>query len=195
MGPATNQIRPLTAIANRTGPRGLCCWASARPRRTPGLHRVAPLDPLQQIAESRCADGYRSAHRRRPGEPAPFQTLGIKRYPDTVVPENLQEIASASAEDLEIPHMGIAPKLLLNLQRQRVHAPTHVRDPGRKPDPKPARNRDDRRSSTAITRDSAEESTARSTITRQSPASTISIRPVAGNSSAPTSSGGRQSPP
>ncbi len=75
MGPGANQIRPLTAIANRDGPSRLCYWASARPRRPPGPHRVAPLDPLQQVAQLRCVDGYRSARRRRPGEPAPFQTL------------------------------------------------------------------------------------------------------------------------
>ena len=75
MGPGANQIRPLTAIANRDGPSRLCCWASALPRRPPGPHRVTPLDPLQQIAELRCTDGYRPARRRRPGKPSPFQTL------------------------------------------------------------------------------------------------------------------------
>ena len=74
-GPGANQIRPLTAIANRDGPSRLCCWASALPRRPPGPHRVTPLDPLQQIAELRCTDGYRPARRRRPGKPSPFQTL------------------------------------------------------------------------------------------------------------------------
>ena len=76
--------------------------------------------------------------------------------------------------------MGIAPEVLLNLQSQRVHAPTHVRHPGGKPHPHTARNRDHRRSSTAITRANAGPSTARSTITLRPPASTISIRPVAG---------------
>ena len=62
--------------------------------------------------------------------------------------------------------MGIAPEVLLNLQRQRVHVASHVRNPGREPDPHTAWNRNHRRSNTAITRDSAAASTVRSTITR-----------------------------
>jgi len=50
--------------------------------------------------------------------------------------------------------------------------------------------RDHRRSNTAIRRDSAAPSTAQSTITRRSPGSTISIRPVAGWPSATTLSDG-----
>ena len=99
-------------------------------------------------------------------------------------------IAFASSEDEEIACVRIAPEVLLNLQSQRVHVPTHVCHAGRKPHPHTARNRDHRRSSTAITRDSAEGSTVRSTITRRSPASTISIRPVAGWPSATTLSDG-----
>ncbi len=72
--------------------------------------------------------------------------------------------------------MGIAPEIFLDLQRQRVHPAPHVRHPGRKPDPNPARNRNHRRPRTARTRASAEPSTSRSTITREPSDSAISIR-------------------
>ena len=76
--------------------------------------------------------------------------------------------------------MRIATEVLLNLQSQGVHAPARVRRPSREPHPHTARNRDHRRSSTSITCASTDGSTERSTITRRSPESTISIRPVAG---------------
>ena len=113
-----------------------------------------------------------------------------ERGAQTVVPEDLDQVASASPEDEKIARVRIAPEVLLNLQRQRVHAAPHVRHTGRKPDPHAARNRDHRRSRTPITRASAEGSSARSTITRRPPASTISIRPVAGGTSATGSSDG-----
>ena len=42
---------------------------SPRPQRTPGPHRVAPIDPLEQVAELGGADRHRPARRRRLGLP------------------------------------------------------------------------------------------------------------------------------
>ena len=108
---------------------------------------------------------------------------------------DLDQVASATAEHIQIPRMGIARQVLLNLKRQRVHAAAHVRHTCREPHPHTARNRDHRRSRTAITRASAGPSTDRSTITQRPPGSTISIRPVTGAPSTATSpDGGRSAP-
>ena len=141
MGRGANQIRCRPAIANRDGPSRLYRWTSAGPRRPPGPHLIAPLDPLQQVAQLRGADRYRATRRRRPRKPATLQTLRIERYPQAVVPENFDQVTFASSKDKEITCVRIASEVLLNLQSQRVHAPTHVRNPGRKPHPHTARNR------------------------------------------------------
>ena len=59
------------------------------------------------------------------------------------------------------PKCVVAPEVVLNRQRQRVHAATHVRHTACTPHPNPARNRDHRHSRTAITRAGADPSTAR----------------------------------
>ena len=114
---------------------------------------------------------------RRCGEPAALQALGVERGAEPVMPENLDEVAFASAEYEEIARMRIPPETLLDLKRQGVHPAPHVRHAGRKPDPRSARNRDHRRSRTPRTRDSAVTSTSRSTVTREPSARAISIRP------------------
>jgi hypothetical protein len=50
------------------------------------------------------------------------------------MPENLREIAAATAEDEEIAAMGIAFETFLNLKRQPLHAAAHVRVARRDPD-------------------------------------------------------------
>ena len=98
------------------------------------------------------------------------------------MPENLQNIAFASSEYEQVAHMRIATQALRDPPRQRVHPAPHVRHAGREPDPRPARNRDRRRSGTPSTRDSAAASTSRSTVTREPSARAISIRPEADGS-------------
>ena len=95
------------------------------------------------------------------------------------MPGNLYEIASTTAKDIQIARMRVSPEILLDLQRQRVHAAPHVRHTSRQPHPNSARNRDRRRARTARTRASAEPSTSRSTVTRTPPGNAISIRPTA----------------
>ncbi len=66
---------------------------------------------------------------------APLQALGIKRQAEPVMPEHLDQIAAAAAEDVKIARMRIASEGLLHLQRQPVHAPAHVGGAGGDPDP------------------------------------------------------------
>ena len=81
---------------------------------------------------------------------------------------------------MKIAGMGIALQLLLNRQSQALHAPAHVRVPGRDPDPDATRNRDHCRARMASTRASAATSTPASTMTRRSFPISISMRPLAG---------------
>ena len=66
-----------------------------------------PVDPLKQVAELRRADRHRTARRCRPREPAALQTLGVERRADPVGPEDLHEVAFASAEYEEIARMRV----------------------------------------------------------------------------------------
>ena len=83
-----------------------------------------------------------------------------------VMPENLDQVAPTTAENVQIPRMWVVPEVFLDLERERVHAAPHVRHPRRQPYADAARNRDHRRARTERTRPSAAPSTSRSTITR-----------------------------
>src|SRR4030095_5819832 len=93
------------------------------------------------------------------------------------MPQDLQEIAATSPEDIQIAGVRIALHRFLNLQRQAIHPPAHVGGTDRKPDPHATRNRDHRRSRTPMTRAKAAALTSRSTITRLPPVRSISGRP------------------
>ncbi len=51
------------------------------------------------------------------------------------MPKHLDQIAAASAEDVEIASMGISAKCFLDLKRQPVHAAAHVGHASREPHP------------------------------------------------------------
>src|SRR6476619_1505544 len=153
---------------------------SAGALRTPRRLRIAPVDAFQHIGHLGRRDRHRTVRRRGPDELAAIQTLGVKRQPDAVMPQNLGQIAATATEDIEIPGMGIALQLLLNRQSQALHAAAHVRVASRDPDPDAARDRDHRRTNLASTRASAATSTPASTMTRRSFPISISMRPLAG---------------
>ena len=88
--------------------------ARVRPVRPAG---IAPVDRVEQITELRRRDRNGAIRRARPDEPAMFETLGVKRQADAVVPENLDHIAATASENEEIAGVWITPKPFLNLQR------------------------------------------------------------------------------
>src|SRR3954470_24047372 len=51
-----------------------------------------------------------------------LQPLGIERHADTIVPDDLDQIAADTPEHIEIAGMRVAAESLLYLQRQTVHA-------------------------------------------------------------------------
>jgi len=74
------------------------------------------------------------------------------------MPEDLCQIAPATAENEKIAAMGIALQTFLNLQGKSLHAPAHIRVARRNPDPTSRRNGDQKRSAfnvAAITADGA----------------------------------------
>src|ERR1700724_3652664 len=93
------------------------------------------------------------------------------------MPYNLDQIAAATPEDIEIAGEWIALQALLNRQGQTLHAAAHIGVAGGDPDPDAARDRDHRRLRTSRTRPNASASTFSSTLTRLPSPSSISIRP------------------
>src|SRR3546814_15666384 len=56
--------------------------------RTPAVLRVAPVDPVQQIAQLGQRQGDLVAAPGGPDEPAPLQALGVERHADPVMPRS-----------------------------------------------------------------------------------------------------------
>src|SRR5450631_185748 len=143
--------------------------------RTEGMTRVTPVGPIKHIGQLRRRDTEHTIDRRRPDEAALLQPFGVERHAETVMPDNLDQIATRISEDKEVACMGIAPQRFLDLQSQAIHAAPHVRSSDRQPDPHARGDRDHRRSSTSSTRRSACASTPLPTRTRYLPATSISI--------------------
>jgi hypothetical protein len=51
----------------------------------------------------------------------------FQRPPDAVMSEDLRQIAATTAKDVKVAGVGIALQQHLNLKRQTLHAPAHVR--------------------------------------------------------------------
>ena len=100
--------------------------------------------------------------------------------PSTTLPSQRR---IASSERVGVPRVGVTLAALLRLRRQRVHPLAHIPHLRRQPHLNAARNRGHCVPITASTR----VNTGASTITRTSPPSAFSMRPVA---TVPASSGG-----
>src|SRR3984893_9220730 len=149
----------------------------------PGQLWISPVDPCQNIGHLSRRNRHRAIRRRRPDEPPAVQTLGVERQSDPVMPQDLGQIATATAEYKKVPAVGVTLETLLNLQGQPLHAASHVGVAGCDPDPTARWNRDHRRSRTCSTRARAASSTPVSLMTRRSLPTTIIIRPLAGAAS------------
>src|SRR6266849_10907237 len=150
---------------------------SAGGARSPGMG-MSPVDSFEQIAQLPRCDHDNPVRRRRPYEAASLQSLRIKRRPQAVMPENLDQFAASPPEDKKITGVRIALQSLLGSQSEGVHAATHARVASRNPHPNARGNWDHRRDSTLTTRANAAASTSAPTITRSPPVSAISIRPA-----------------
>src|SRR5690348_12876200 len=88
-------------------------------------------------------------------EPAAFQTLGIQRHAQPIMPEDLHQIAALAAKHVELASMRIAAQCLLDLQGQAIHAAAHVSRTGGQPDPHTGRRRNHPRSAVTTRRNAA----------------------------------------
>src|SRR5271154_2939044 len=145
--------------------------------RTPCRLRITPIDSRKQVTELRRGDRHRVVGRARPPEAAPFQPLREQAGSLTVMPDHLQQVASATTKAKQLSAQRITPQYLLHLQRQARKALPHVGVAGRQPYPHAARNRNHGSvSSPRMIRSRLSTSTSQSTITRRPFTLTISIR-------------------
>src|SRR3954452_5519866 len=155
---------------------------SSHRSRAPGFLRIAPIDSGQQTTELCRGDRHRAVDRARPQEAAPFQSLREQAGSLAVMPDHLQQVASATTKAKQLSAQRIAPQYLLHLQRQACKALPHVSVASRQPYPHAPRNWDHGRvSSPRMIRSRVSTSMSQSTITRRPFALTISIRPQPGS--------------
>src|ERR1700716_1846923 len=95
--------------------------------RTKSMTRIPPIDSVEHVGQLRGRDSNYAVRRRWPDEAALLQPFGIERHAETVMPDDLDQIATRASEDKEIACMGIAPQCFLDLQSQAIHASPHVR--------------------------------------------------------------------
>src|SRR5271170_251552 len=101
-----------------------CPARSTRALGPPCQLRIPPVDSFEHVGHLRRRDRHDALLRRRPDELSPVEPLGVERKPEAVVPEDLRQVASAPAEDVEIAAVRVTLQLLLNLKRQALHAAT-----------------------------------------------------------------------
>src|SRR6516164_10858902 len=84
-----------SVVAHATSSLNVPRPPSACQLRPPGSLRISPIDAFKHIRQLR--RGYRnhSVCRRRPHEATAFQSLGIERHAEPVMPENLQKVTTA----------------------------------------------------------------------------------------------------
>src|SRR3982074_3793601 len=95
-------------------------------RRAPDFRRIGPIGSGQQITELGRGDRHRAVDRARPQEAAPFQPLREQAGSLAVMPDHLQQVASATTKAKQPSAQRIAPQYLLHLQRTACQALPHV---------------------------------------------------------------------
>ena len=110
-------------------------------RRPPGFLRISPVDAGQKITELGRGDRHHAVSRARPQEAAPFQPLRKQARSLTIVPDHLQQVASAPPKAEQMTAQRIATQYLLHLQGEWRKALPHVGVARRKPYPHAARKR------------------------------------------------------
>src|SRR5215472_15861497 len=95
---------------------------SARAFGPPCPLRIPPVDSFEHVGHLPRRNRNDALLRRRPDELPAVEPLGVERQPNAVMPEDLRQVASAPAEEVETAAVRIALQLLLNLKRQSLHA-------------------------------------------------------------------------
>jgi len=105
------------------------------------------------------------------------------------MPKNFDQVTAFPAKNVKIAGMRIVLQLLLNWQRQAVHAFAHIGTADRQPHPHPARNRDHRRANASTTAAAKTGDTEAGIRTRALPANSISIAGIGGGAVTPSLAG------
>ena len=103
---------------------------------------MPPVHPFEQHRQLRRGQHRDAVRGRRPGEPAPLQTLGMEHETLTIPPQQLDQIATLAPEGVHRTAKRILAQPLLYQRGQPVEALAHVRDPGRQIHPDTARRPD-----------------------------------------------------
>src|ERR1700730_5799489 len=101
----------------------------SRTLRTKRMKRIPPIDSIEHVRQLRGRDPNYAARPRWPDEAA----FLVERHAETVMPKDLDQVASGASKDVKITCVGIAPQRFLDLQRQAIHAAPHIGSPDRKP--------------------------------------------------------------
>ena len=91
------------------------------------MTRIAPIDSVEHVGQLRSRDSNHTVGRRWPKEAAFLQPFGVERHTETVMPDDLDQIATRASEDKKIARMRITAQRFLDLQSQAIHAAPHVR--------------------------------------------------------------------
>jgi len=78
----------------------------------------SPVDSGKKITELRGRNRHRAVGDRRPQKPSPLKPLGEQTRALSVVPDNLDQVASSPAEDPQIAGMRIALECFRHQKRQ-----------------------------------------------------------------------------
>src|SRR5579862_2606267 len=115
------------------------------------MARIAPVDAVEHVGELRRRDGERSVSRRRPYESTALQPLRVQRHADPVMPNDFNQVAPGTSENVKIAGVRIAPAPPPPLQPHPFHAFALARPPTRNPPPTPRGTRNHRPPSTRRT--------------------------------------------
>ena len=96
--------------------------------------RKPPVDPFEKVAELRRRDRHPpvrvfAGSRRRPDEAASFQPLREQAHPLSIVPKDLDQPATTTAEHEQMPVVRIALERLLHQQRQAIESLRQIAQP------------------------------------------------------------------
>jgi hypothetical protein len=110
--------------------------------------RLATRQRLRRVLQRHGAGGVLPANDAQPVHARDPGAGGVERQPEPVVPQHLDQIAAAAAQNEQIARMRVATEPFLDQDQQAVHALAHVGHATRQPDPDARRNRDHRRTRT-----------------------------------------------
>src|ERR1039458_1386059 len=81
----------------------------SRTLRTKRMKRIPPIDSIEHVRQLRGRDSNYAVRRRRPDEAAFLQPFGVERHAETVMPKDLDQVASGASKDVKITRVRIAP--------------------------------------------------------------------------------------